>query len=65
MADFFLIDVSHFVFTRALPLAGRLVRCYLDLCVMLSFSCPRLEHVHTRGLRSDQFNPPMLEARAT
>ena len=65
MADFFLIDVSHFVFTRALPLAGRLVRCYLDLCVMQSFRCPRLQHVHTRGLRRGQFNTPILEARTT
>jgi len=61
MADFVLIDISHLVFTRALPLACRLVHCYLGLYVLLFFGC--VQHVHARGVRRGRSNTPVLEAR--
>ena len=54
MADFVLIDISHLMFTRALPLACRLVHYYLDLHVLLSFGC--VQQVHARGVRRGRSN---------
>jgi hypothetical protein len=59
MADFVSIHVSQLAFTHA----RRLVRCYLGLYVLLSFSC--VQHVHARDVRRGRFYTPFLEARAT